>query len=97
LYFIFAEPRIVTKQLSAEVKDLLPCKSYLIAVGIVGPVGPGPLGRNLQTIETKFNSSEAPKNLHAEINEETNQMTLNWEHSCPFSGFNLGYIVRNFL
>lgn len=53
----------------------------MFAVGIVGPIGPGPLPRNPLIIETPPNDRRAPINLAADINE-SKQMNIKWQHNC---------------
>jgi hypothetical protein len=90
---LYEKPRLKTQSLEAKFNDLLPCESYIFAVGIIEPFGPGPLVRNLKVFETLFNEKKPPKNLKASINDDKHEMTITWEHSCPFSEINLSYLI----
>lgn len=76
-------PKLKTDNLSILLTDLHACQSYLIGVGIVGPIGPGPLGKNPRSIETLYNERKPPKNLNVDIDEATHTMSISWDHSCP--------------
>lgn len=90
---LFETPRIKTENLSVNITNLRPCESYIFGVGVIGPVGPGPLGRRLTTIETKYNEKKAPKNLDIVIDNVKQDMTITWEHTCPLSGISPAYVI----
>lgn len=92
-FYLFVEPRLTTSSLNAEFKNLLPCESYLFAVGVVGPIGPGPLTRNPTTMTTQFNPIKPPKNLKVDVNEKTEEMIIKWEHNCPLTADVTSYLV----
>lgn len=79
---LFEAARINTTSRNIKLTGLMPCQSYLVSVGIVGPVGPGPLGRNPLKIETAYNRTLPPKELTVDINETSQEMTIEWQHSC---------------
>lgn len=89
------KPRLVTKNTSAVIGELLQCESYYVTVGIVGPVGPGPLSRSPKRLETHYNNKRAPNNLQATINDR-HEMVISWENSCPFVQKETGYLVSAF-
>lgn len=84
-----------TDNTSVLLTDLHACQSYLIAVGIIGPIGPGPLGKNPKPIETMYSERKQPKHLQAEIDENSHSLHISWEHSCPLRSNNLypDYVV----
>lgn len=82
---LYEEPKQTTQSLQATLHDLMPCESYIISVGIFGPVGPGPLV-SPKTYETKYNESKPPRNVEAKMNEVKHQIELSWEHNCPLHG-----------
>lgn len=79
---LYEKPRITTTSLQKILKDLLPCESYLISVGISGPVGPGPLSSPIIQ-ETKYNENKPPRNVKANMNSETHVLEITWEANCP--------------
>lgn len=84
---LYNEPKLTTQSLQATLKDLMHCESYLISVGIVGPVGPGPL-LSPKIYDTKYNEKKPPRNVKATMNVENHSIDLTWESSCPLLGQN---------
>ncbi|XP_046665505.1 sortilin-related receptor-like isoform X3 [Homalodisca vitripennis] len=73
-----------TTNTSATVQDLAACESYVFAVGLVAPLGVGPLSSNPQTVVTQFNIRAAPKNLRVFADpHNTTAMSVTWTASCP--------------
>lgn len=92
---LFEAARINTTNRSIKLTGLMPCQSYLVSVGIVGPVGPGPLGRNPLKLETAYNRTLPPKELTVDIIEASQEMTIEWQHSCALDlGVYPAYIVK---
>lgn len=83
---LYEKPRIKTQALSLTIKDLMPCESYLISVGIVAPSGPGPLSRAPKVFETKYNEKKPPRNVKAIMNEDKHELEITWAHNCPLLG-----------
>lgn len=79
---LFDLPKYTTEETSFVLKELNECQSYLIGIGIVGPVGPGPLGKNPRAIETHFSERKPPKNLSVSFDDTQHTMEISWEHSC---------------
>lgn len=93
---LFDIPKHRTEDNSFLLKDLLECQSYLVGVGIVGPVGPGPLGKNPRAIETHYNERKPPKNLSVSFDDDKRTMEISWEHSCSLSSKDFpNYIVSS--
>uniref|UniRef100_A0A182RW24 Sortilin-related receptor n=1 Tax=Anopheles funestus TaxID=62324 RepID=A0A182RW24_ANOFN len=91
---LFEAARINTTSRSIKLTGLMPCQSYLVSVGIVGPIGPGPLGRNPLKLETAYNRTLPPKELTVVINETSQEMTIEWQHSCALDlGAYPSYII----
>lgn len=82
---LFDLPKHTTQETNYLLKELHECQSYLIAVGIVGPNGPGPLGKNPRAIETPYSHKKPPKNLAVSFDETKQTMDISWEHSCSLS------------
>lgn len=53
-----------------------------MSVGIVGPIGPGPLGRNPLKLETAYDLLQPPKELNVTINDASQEMIIRWQRSC---------------
>lgn len=73
---------------------MLPCESYLVSVGIWGPIGPGPLSHNPKSIETEANDKKPPRKLHAYVNPKTRYMIITWEHNCPGAHKYPSYVLK---
>lgn len=82
---LFDLPKHKTKETSFVLSDLYECQSYLIGVGIIGPVGPGPLNKNPRAFETHFSDRKAPKNLSVSFDDTKHTMEISWEHSCSLT------------
>lgn len=82
---LYEEVKQTTQSTQVTLNDLLPCESYIISVGIVGPVGPGPLV-SPKIYETKYNETKPPRNVKATMNTQEHQIELTWEHNCPLHG-----------
>lgn len=82
----------MTVNQSAQITDLLQCESYFVSVGIVGPIGPGPLSRSPKQLQTNYNNKKPPRNLKVSINDR-HEMNITWENSCPFVLEETGYMV----
>lgn len=90
---LYEKPKLTTSSLQVTLNDLMPCESYLISVGIVGPSGPGPLSSPI-ILETKYNEKKPPRNVKANMNAETHILEITWEHNCPLSGqYPSSYII----
>lgn len=82
---LFDLPKHKTEETSYILSDLHECQSYLIGIGIVGPLGPGPLGKNPRAIETHFNEKKPPRNLSVAFDDTKHTMEISWSHSCSLS------------
>jgi len=87
-------PKLRTSNLNATITDLEACETYMFAVGVVGPLGLGPLSDDTLFGPTRFNESAAPKNLEVSsrfLNETI--MDIRWHSSCPTMTDKIGYMV----
>jgi sortilin-related receptor len=82
---LFDLPKHKTEDTSFLLTNLHECQAYLIGIGIVGPVGPGPLGKNPRSIETHFSERKPPKNLSVSFDDTKKTMEISWDHSCSLS------------
>lgn len=65
----------------------------MLSVGIVGPIGPGPLNRNPISIDTEYNEDSPPRNVKISIDAGTHVMLITWQNNCPMSTHNPIYII----
>ncbi|XP_055389216.1 sortilin-related receptor-like [Condylostylus longicornis] len=89
----FEGPKIKTQLTEANITDLMPCQSYMISVGIVGPLGPGPLSHDPIAFETTLNDRKPPRNLIANVDRKTRKMTIEWDHNCALSKVFPAYLI----
>jgi sortilin-related receptor len=95
---LFDFPKKKTTDNTFLLTELNECQSYLIAVGIVGPTGPGPLGKNPRAIETHYSERKPPRNVAVSFDESRQTMDITWDHSCPLLNSNFpDYIVSQFI
>lgn len=57
----------------------------MISVGIVGPIGPGPLSHSPSQLSTQYSENKPPRNLQAKL-VENSKFEITWEHNCPWIG-----------
>lgn len=92
---LFKEAKIVTRDLTATVRDLGACETYLFDIGLVGPYGSGPLSSHPHSIITQFNNKAPPKNLR--VLTDTHNLTImsvSWSSSCPVMRDSVSYIIK---
>nr|CAD7443909.1 unnamed protein product [Timema bartmani] len=91
---LFDKPKLRTQNMNATVSGLEACESYVFAVGLVGPLGSGPLSSHPYSILTEFNPDAPPKNLHA-TTDPTNEtrVLVTWQSSCPEMDTAVNYSV----
>lgn len=91
---LFKEAKFTTKDLSATVRDLGACETYLFDIGLVGPYGPGPLSSHPHSIITQFNNKAPPKNLRVVTDTHNHTlMSVSWSSSCPVMRDSVSYII----
>ncbi|KAK6642297.1 hypothetical protein RUM44_014020 [Polyplax serrata] len=93
MYDIFEGAPITVSNLSAVVTNLAACESFLFSVGLVGPLGVGPLAPPV-AITTSFNKNAPPKKLMVRPHpKDENSMVVEWESSCKTMAEPIGYEV----
>lgn len=93
LRFFFLEPRLETTNLTATVSDLKACEIYTFKIGIIGPMGYGPLSKSLQ-LNTFMNTKAPPKKLTVmKVEHDPLKMLVQWSPSCPTIADPIGHIV----
>ncbi|CAH1280545.1 unnamed protein product [Diabrotica balteata] len=81
---LFESPRNTTMNESITITNLDSCENYMFSVGLVGPIGFGPLSQNVQQVSTSENPRAPPKRLTVE--EDGNnplQIKISWIPPCP--------------
>jgi len=81
-----------TTNTSVTVRDLSACESYVFSVGVVAPLGVGPLSSSPQTVVTQFSPRAPPKNLRVLPDAHNNTaMSITWSASCPLVSQDIAY------
>ncbi|XP_023026610.2 sortilin-related receptor [Leptinotarsa decemlineata] len=81
---LFEKPQYTTSNLTASITNLDSCEVYIVAVGLIGPLGYGPLSRNLKQITTAGHIKAPPKKIVVSPDGgDRLRMKVQWEPSCP--------------
>jgi len=89
----FTAHRLITSNLTATIKDLEACESYVFAVGVIGDYGTGPLSQPI-TVTTHFNKRAPPKRLRVTASpEKDDKIIVSWSASCPTIDEPISYTV----
>ncbi|KAK0098602.1 hypothetical protein PV326_006350 [Microctonus aethiopoides] len=78
---LFKDPKLITSNLTASIKDLEACESYIFAVGVRGKYGPGPLTQPV-TVPTYYNVRAPPKHLRVTPAQKLDTIIVSWSSSC---------------
>lgn len=74
----------MTTNETAIVTNLDACETYLFTVGLVGPIGYGPLSYSLKQVTTSTNDKAPPKNIRVGWDGSNMlRMKVEWSPSCP--------------
>lgn len=93
MLWVISGAKFTTTNLSATIKNLAACEEYLLNVGLVGPLGVGPLTTPL-SIVTSYNKNASPKRLSVERHpNDENVMIVKWKSSCAIMNEPIGYEV----
>ncbi|XP_022913328.2 sortilin-related receptor-like isoform X1 [Onthophagus taurus] len=91
---VLEKPRFNTSSLGATITGLGACESYIFTVGLIGPLGVGPLQTDSHIVKTFFNVRAPPENLRVtQGSRRYDMMTVKWSASCPTINQDLGYII----
>ncbi|KAL3265395.1 hypothetical protein HHI36_009601 [Cryptolaemus montrouzieri] len=91
---LFDVAKLHTTNLSATIPKLGACETYTFTIGIVGPMGFGPLAHNWVDLTTYPDPKAPPKRLRVEEdNKNPLRMRLQWEPSCQ-SNESMGYVIK---
>ncbi|EZA49376.1 Sortilin-related receptor [Ooceraea biroi] len=89
----FKAHKMVTTNLTATIKDLEACESYVFAVGVIGDYGTGPLSQPT-TVTTHFNKRAPPKRLRVTAPpEKDDKIIVSWSASCPTIDEPISYTI----
>lgn len=76
----------MTTNETATVTDLDACSTYLFAVGVVGPIGYGPLSSSFKQVTTSVNDRAPPKDVQVGSDgSDMLKMVVKWSPSCHFT------------
>lgn len=90
---MFLAYKLITSNLTATIKDLEACESYVFAVGVIGDYGAGPLNLPV-TVATHFNKRAPPKRLRVTPAPDKNDsIIVSWSASCPTIDEPISYTV----
>ncbi|XP_020710796.1 sortilin-related receptor isoform X2 [Athalia rosae] len=79
---LLKEAKLITSNLTAAVRDLDACETYLFAIGVLGDFGAGPLSPP-RTVSTHYNARAAPKRLRVTPSDRNDEIIVSWSSSCP--------------
>ncbi|KAL0117855.1 hypothetical protein PUN28_008920 [Cardiocondyla obscurior] len=89
----FKAYKLLTTNLTATIKDLEACESYVFAVGVMGNYGAGPLNQPV-TVTTHFNKRAPPKRLRVTPSPDKNDsIIVSWSASCPTIDEPISYTI----
>lgn len=92
--FVFAEKPQNTTNLTAVVQGLEACEEYIFSVGIIGPLGKGPLSSKPRVVMTHMNRKAPPKRLSVkQAIQDPTSMVVQWAASCPALKTPIGYMI----
>ncbi|CAB3366798.1 Hypothetical predicted protein [Cloeon dipterum] len=91
---LMQRPLVTTSELSVSILQLAACESYLFDVGIVGPLGAGPISGRQVNLITEYSPTAEPKNLRAARHPVTpTKLTVSWSASCDAIQMPISYFV----
>lgn len=83
-----------TTDLTISIRQLEACESFIFDVGIVGPLGAGPMSGRMVNLRTQYSPFASPKNV--KIVKDPLRPTffkLLWSASCDTMDSQIGYRV----
>ncbi|XP_046815781.1 sortilin-related receptor-like isoform X1 [Vespa crabro] len=86
----FKEYRYLTTNLTATIKDLQACESYIFGVGVNGDYGAGPLSQPV-AVTTHFNVRAPPKRV--KVSNKSDSIIVSWSASCPTIDEPISYTI----
>ncbi|XP_043284191.1 sortilin-related receptor-like isoform X2 [Venturia canescens] len=89
---LFGPPKLITSNLTATVKNLEACESYVFAVGVRGTYGAGPLSQPV-SVPTYYDIHAPPKRLRVTPAENPGTIIVSWSASCPMVVEPIKYVI----
>ncbi|CAG9863395.1 unnamed protein product [Phyllotreta striolata] len=81
---LFEKAKNTTVYENITITNLDACENYLFSVGLVGPLGVGPLSGNLKQISTSRNPKAPPKRIEVDVADgDPLKMRIRWSPPCP--------------
>lgn len=97
VFLCFIGYKLLTTNLTATIKNLEACESYMFAVGVIGNYGAGPLHQPV-SVTTHFNKRAPPKRLRVTPTPDKNDsIIVSWSASCPTIDEPISYTVSRHL
>lgn len=94
---LLQSPKLLTSNLTATLKNLEACESYVFAVGVRGDTyGAGPLGQPV-TVSTYYDIHAPPKRLRVTPSDKPDTVIVSWSASCPMIVEPIKYTVGSTL
>lgn len=85
--------RVNTTKTSIVVTDLDACEKYYFSVGIIGPIGIGPLAHEM-LVATPYNERSPPKDISVETDlSDDARMIIKWASACRFGNVSVAYEI----
>lgn len=89
--FFISESSGITNKTTFTLNDLTACIIYEIKVGVINPLGVGPIDDVIYA-STEFDELAPPKNLTISLGSNST-MKISWQSSCPSIDTEIGYTV----
>lgn len=88
-------PKLTTENLMENIEGLESCEYYLFDVGVVGPLGIGPLSHDPVRVLTNYSKTAPPKalTLYTDSQNET-MMVISWTSSCNIINEPISYVIN---
>ena len=91
--YLITEPKLITSNNAATIRDLEACSKYMFAVGFRDPkYGAGPLSEPYK-VDTHFNPRARPKQLRVTQTDKADTIVVSWKASCQIAANPMNYTV----
>lgn len=89
---LFKTPKLTTSNLTASIRDLEACETYVFSVGVRGTYGAGPLSQPV-SVTTYYDERAPPKRLRVTASDKPTTIIVSWSASCPMIENPIKYTV----